>query len=75
MGTDKTLLLKGIKFFVITVGLMFTAPVILYQAFRNEGHPFFWPVLVLGIIMGAAAIGMGFYSVKVVMDAFFGKKN
>ncbi len=50
---------------------MFTAPVILYQAFRNEGHPFFWPVLILGIILGIAAIAMGFYSVKVVMDAFF----
>lgn len=71
MGTDKTLLLKGIKYLVITVGLMFTAPVILYQAFRNEGHPFFWPVLILGIILGIAAIAMGFYSVKVVMDAFF----
>lgn len=73
MGTDKTLLLKGIKFFVITVGLMFTAPVILYQAFRNEGHPLFWPVLIAGIIMGIAAIGMGFYSVKIVMDAFFSR--
>lgn len=73
MHTDKSLLLKGIKFFLITVGLMFTAPLILYQAFRNEGHPYFWPVVVLGIILGIAAIGMGFYSVKVVMDAFFSK--
>jgi hypothetical protein len=49
--------------------------VILYQAFRNEEHPFFWPVLVVGLILAAAAIGAGFYSVKVVMDAFFNKKN
>jgi hypothetical protein len=75
MGTDKALLLKGIKFLVLTVGLMFTAPVILYQAFRNEEHPFFWPVLVVGLILAAAAIGPGFYSVKVVMDAIYNKKN
>lgn len=69
------MLLRGIKFLAITVGLMFTAPVVLYQAFRNQEHPFYWPVLVIGGVLAIAAVALGFFSVKVLTDAFFGKKR
>jgi len=73
--TDKNLLIKGLKYMGITIALMFTAPVILFQAFKNQGHPFFWPVLVIGGILALAAISMGFYGIKVIMDALFGKRK
>lgn len=72
--TDKELLVKGIKSFGYTVAAMFMGPFLLYQAFKNEGHPFFIPVLILGILFAALAIYMGFRSVNIVMDALFGKK-
>ncbi len=75
MGTDKTVLAKGLKYLLYTTGLMFTAPVVMYQAFKNEGHPFFWPVLVVGLILGISAIALGFYSIKTLMDGFFGTKK
>ncbi len=75
MKTDKDLLIKGLKFIGYTVALMFSAPVVLYQAFKNEAHPLYWPVLILGLILAILAIGMGFYSIKVIMDALFSKKN
>ncbi len=50
-------------------------PFLIYQAFKNEGHPFYWPVLILGIICAILAIYLGFRSVKIVMDAIFGKKT
>ena len=75
MKTDKELLIKGLKFIGYTVALMFGAPVVLYQAFKNEGHPFFWPVLIVGFILAILAIGMGFYSIKVIMDALFNKES
>jgi len=75
MRTNKAMLLKGVKFLTYTVALMFTAPFVLFQAFKNQEHPSYIPVLVLGIILAIAAIILGFYSVKVVVDAFFGKKN
>lgn len=75
MGTDKNLLVKGIKFLGYTVLLMISAPIVIYQAFKNQGHPFYWPVLIIGLILGIMAIGFGFYGIKVIMDAFFSKKE
>lgn len=73
MKTDKELLIKGIKYIAYTIALMFSAPVVLYQAFKNEGHLFFWPVLIIGFVLAILAIGMGFYSIKIIMDALFSK--
>ncbi len=73
--TNKELLYKGIKSIVYTVILMFTAPFVVYQAFKNEAHPFYWPVFIIGIILGVSAIVMGFRSIKIIMDAVFGKKS
>jgi len=75
MKTDKELLIKGLKQIVYTIVLMFGAPIVLYQAFKNEGHPFFWPVLVIGFILAILAIGMGFYSIKTIIDSLFSKGN
>ena len=71
MSTNKQRLLKGVKNLIYTVGLMFLAPVVLYQAFKNQEHPMFLPVLILGVILAIAAIGMGFYSIKIMMQALF----
>jgi len=77
MRTDKELLIKGLKRIGYTVLFMFGAPIVIYQAFKNEGHPFYWPVLIVGFILAILAIGMGFYSIKTIMDAIFnrGKKQ
>ncbi len=75
MHTNKDLLIKGLKHLGYTTLLMFIAPILFYQAFKNEGHPFYWPVVILGAIAAIAAIAMGFYSIKVFMDAIFTKKE
>lgn len=75
MRTDKDLLIKGIKYLGYTVLLMFTAPVVIYQAFKNQENPLYWPVLILGLFLGVAAIAMGFYSIKVILDSLFGRKE
>ncbi len=75
MKTDKDLLVKGIKYIAYTIALMFSAPVVIYQAFKNEENPLYWPVLIVGLILGVAAIAMGFYGIKVILDSLFGKKE
>ncbi len=75
MKTDKDLLVKGLKYVAYTIAIMFIAPVVLYEAFKNQGHPWFWPVLITGGLLAIAAIALGFYSMKVIMDAFFGTKK
>ncbi|MEM9076540.1 MAG: DUF6095 family protein [Bacteroidota bacterium] len=74
MRTDKKLLVKGIKFLGYTAGVMFLAPFTIYQAFKNQDHPAYIPVLIIGIILAITAIALGFYAMKVFMDALFGKK-
>ncbi|WP_108244684.1 DUF6095 family protein [Muricauda brasiliensis] len=73
--TNKELLVKGVKSFGYTVLAMFMGPFLIYEAFKNEGHPFYWPVLILGIVCAILAICLGFRSVGIVMDAVFGKKQ
>ncbi|MCK0191863.1 DUF6095 family protein [Arenibacter sp. F20364] len=73
MRTNKVLLLKGLKYIAYTIALMFTAPIVIYQAFKNEGHPLYWPVLIIGLILAIGAISLGFYSIKLIMDALFNK--
>jgi hypothetical protein len=75
LRTDKDLLVKGLKYIAYTVALMLSAPVVLYQAFKNEANPLFWPVVIVGGILAILAIGMGFYSIKVIMESLFGKKT
>ena len=48
MSTDKELLVKGIKSFALTALVMFLAPIILYQAFKNTDKFLFIPVLNCG---------------------------
>lgn len=75
MRTDKHLLIKGLKNIVFTIILMFSAPFAIYQAFKNQDHPLYWPVLILGLLLAVAAIAFGFYSIKLIVDAVFGKKK
>ena len=74
MPTDKAMLVKGIKLLLYTVLTMFLAPVVLFQAFKNQDHPFYIPVLVVGLILAVTAIVLGFYSIKIFIDALFSKK-
>ncbi|RDY61288.1 DUF6095 family protein [Flagellimonas nanhaiensis] len=73
--TDKELLVKGLKSFGFTVLAMFMGPFLIYEAFKNEDNILFYPVLILGLLIAALAIYLGFRSVNIVMDAVFGKKK
>lgn len=74
MNTNKEMLLKGVKWLGYTIALMFTAPLTLYQAFKNQEHPLYIPVLVVGLVLAIGAVVMGFKSIKTIVDAFLGKK-
>jgi hypothetical protein len=75
LKTDRDLLIKGVKRLAWTLALMFSGPVVLYQAFRNQDHPWYMPVLVIGCLLAIGAVGMGFYSIKTLVDALFGRKK
>ncbi|WP_405397364.1 DUF6095 family protein [Maribacter sp. Asnod2-G09] len=72
--TDKDMLVTGLKRLAITVVLMFTAPIVLYQAFKNQENFLFWPVCIVGIILAFFAVRTGFKGIMTIMDSMFGKK-
>ena len=73
--TDKDMLVTGLKRLGITVVLMFTAPLVLWQAFKNQEHFLFWPVCILGITLACYAIFMGFNGIKTIVNSVFGVKT
>jgi len=75
MNTNKDLLIKGLKYLAYTVILMFSAPLVIWQAFKNEGHPFYWPVLIIGLILAVLAVVVGFRGILTIVNALFGKKK
>jgi len=72
--TDKDLLVTGLKRLAITIVLMFTAPLILWQAFKNQEHFMFWPVCILGLVLACYAVYMGFKGISTIINAIFGEK-
>lgn len=69
------MMVKGIKKLALTILLMFLAPVVIWQAFKNEGHPLYWPVLILGLLLAFYAIYSGFKGIQTVVDSLFGGKS
>jgi hypothetical protein len=52
---------------------MILAPFAIYQAFRNQEHPLYLPVLIIGLVLAIAAIGLGFFAIRTVVRALFNK--
>ena len=68
---NKQLIFKGLSRLFIAILFAFTGPVIYTSAVRNEDHPFFIPVLGLGLIACILAILYGFRGIKLLVKGFF----
>ena len=68
---NKELIFKGLSRLFIAILFAFTGPVIYTSAVRNEDHPFFIPVLGLGLIACILAILYGFRGTKLLVKGFF----
>tara|TARA_B100001093_G_C26052521_1_gene686951 strand:- start:48 stop:269 length:222 start_codon:yes stop_codon:yes gene_type:complete len=67
----KNRLSSGFKKLLITLFLMFTGPVILYQAFSNEGHQWYYIVLILGLILCILSLITFFSGIKSIINHIF----
>ena len=47
---DKIALQKGLQRVFYGILAAFIGPVVIMQAFQNEGHPWYWPVLFVGLL-------------------------
>lgn len=69
--TNKELLGKGLKYMGGALPLAIVGPVVLFSSFKNQEHPLFIPVLILGIIAMFAAIFLLFKGISIIMRSLF----
>ena len=55
--------------------LCFISPVVVFQAFKNQDHPFFWVVLLVGIALCITAIVYGFWALRTLLNGLLGEKK
>ena len=72
---DKAILQKGIMIWLRALLFMATGPIVLSSAFKNQTHPLFVPVLVIGVVLSFFAIYFGFKAIKKLMEGLFSYKG
>ena len=68
---NKELLFKGLQRLFMALLMAFTGPVIYSSALKNQEHPLFIPVLVVGVGLCFAAIFFGFKGIRLLVKGFF----
>jgi len=53
----------------------FIGPVIVHQAFKNQNHPLYFPVLILGFLFLIIALHYGFSGIKSLVNAILGEQK
>jgi hypothetical protein len=72
--TDKTVLMKGIKFMVVSLLLMFGGPTLFYIVTTNKDKPYYENLLVIAILICIAAVYLAFKGIQTIMKSMFGEK-
>ncbi|ESU26611.1 hypothetical protein FLJC2902T_25850 [Flavobacterium limnosediminis JC2902] len=71
MATNKTLLVKGIRYLAFSLPLMFIGPSIIHSSFKNQGHPFYIPILGLGVIFCIGSMFLMFRGIQTMIKGLF----
>ncbi|MBP6074691.1 MAG: hypothetical protein KA486_06970 [Flavobacterium sp.] len=71
MATDKSILAKGVKYLAGALPLLFLGPVVITSAFKNENHPLYVYVLILGSIIALTAMFLIFKGINTVLKSLF----
>jgi hypothetical protein len=72
---NKVLLQRGLKKMTVFLLCCFTGPVIVHQAFKNQEHPFYYPVLIIGLGVLVVAVFYGFTGIKTLVNAILGERK
>lgn len=75
MATNKSILAKGVKYLAGALPLLFLGPVVITSAFKNEKHPLYVYVLILGILIALAAMFLIFKGINTVLKSLFDAEN
>ncbi len=72
---NKPLLFKGLKKMSLFLLCCFIGPVVVHQAFKNQEHHLYMPVLILGILFLMTAFYYGFTGIRTLVSALLGERK
>ena len=72
---NKPQLQSGLKKMSLFLICCFIGPVIVHQAFKNQNHPLYFPVLILGLLFLIIALYYGFSGIKSLVNAILGEQK
>ena len=74
MGTNKKELVRGLKYELAALPLLIAAPILITIGFKaiKQQNNYLW--LVIGVILAITAIILGFWGIRIILNAFFNKK-
>ena len=66
---------KGFIQVLIGISLCFIGPIVIFQSFKNQEHPFFIIVLIVGSILSFLAVYYGYRGISNILNGTLGPKN
>lgn len=72
---NKIALQLGLKRIGYAILLAFTGPFVIMQAFQNQNHPWYWQVLIVGLLLTAFSVINGFRGIASLVEGLLGKKK
>lgn len=71
MATNKKILIKGVTYLGWALPFMGIGPLVLFNAFQNQRHPLFIPVLGIGIIICICSVILAFKGINTIVKSLF----
>jgi len=71
MGTNKAVLMRGIRYLSGALPLFFLGPVVIHSSFVNKHNVLFIPVLIFGVLLCVFGMWLMFLGLKTIMKSIF----
>ena len=74
MGTNRKELVRGLKYELAALPLLVAGPILITVGFKaiKQQNNYLW--LVIGVILAITAIILGFWGIRIILNAFFNEK-
>ena len=72
---EKNYMARGLNRLILSLFFMFLGPTIVFSAFKNEGHEFYYFVLILGTIFCLMAVYLLYSGIMTIVKSLSEEEN
>ncbi|MDV7188530.1 DUF6095 family protein [Lutibacter sp. TH_r2] len=74
MSTNRTELVRGLKYELVALPLLIIGPILITIGFKavKQSNNYLW--LIAGVFIAITAIFLGFLGIRIILNAFFNSK-